>query len=379
MAKGDFTPIVVDGGTDAEIAAAIKLSEQRSQRVAPQVGGSTWSIQGPTVVLRGVFQMRASVPMTKAVRIRGEGAVLDCRRMADEDFVFDGGGWRCELSGGLTLVDAPNGIRWNTGHRLKNLTLGSSLISGVRFSGVRGVAIELQCRSSIVVIDRCVFDKPQKILHSRLCDEVTLRNCFANMATAPGVTPITTQHGRLVIRGGIYTPPPLAREAPGLSWIELTSEGLSKPSREQMVLVDGARFGGEYGGMAVVLNRSAGRTRFPSAPGVCITLRDCHIANTAVSADGQGPAEPSAPVVLLEEMPNHLLIDGCYGMVRPNYLVDFVPSVDGEKLAASYEPVGVNNRCTMQIQRHNTIEIGQEVPSSLRRFLVGPAAANAQQ
>ena len=364
------SPIVVTGGTGEDIAAAIKSADRQANRISPGVGGFTRSNQSPTVVICGNFNVTRPIPLPHSSRLVAEGATLDCRHMPDDQFVFAGGGWRCEISGRMALVDAPNGIQWNTGAASKNRAMGSSLISGIHFAGVRGVAVDLQCRSSVVVVERCIFDGVSKILRNRMCDDVTMRNCFANVRGVAGDPPITTEYGRLTIRGGIFTPPSLARSAAGMAWIEI----LPHASRHQMVLLDGVRFGGEFGGMAVVVNRSPGRTRYPSAPGVCITLRDLHAGNTPSAGDRAEDPETGSPLVILEQMPNHLVIDGCYGMVRPKHLVDFAPGVDGEAIAAAYSSSSVNSRCIMQLQRHGTLRPGDEVPATLRKFVVGPAA-----
>ncbi|MEM1447409.1 MAG: hypothetical protein AAGF84_15225 [Planctomycetota bacterium] len=373
-AAADFSPIVVNGGTDADINAAIQLAERATHRTPPKVGGSTWSVQAPLVVLRGVFDVRAPIRMPAALRIRAEGAVLNCRALPPEAFAFDGVGWRCEIAGSMSLVAAPNGIRWNTGTLSNNLTLGMSRIEGVHFAGVRGVAIDLQCRSSVVVIERCIFDSTSKVLHDRMCDDVAMVHCFVSGSRPPSVTPITLEYGRLTIRGGVFTPSVAAKTAAMLSWIEIVNEPPGATSREQMLLCDGVRFGGEFGGIAVVTNRAAGRTNYPGGPGVCITLRNLHASNTPNGADRSAAGEATGPLVLLEKVPNHVLIEGCYGVVKPSRLVDFLPGVDAASLVSKYSTKGIHNRFTLHLQRHNTLPPGSEAPPELQRFVVGPAA-----
>ncbi|QDU86849.1 hypothetical protein Pla175_02020 [Pirellulimonas nuda] len=363
--------IFVNGGNEATVNAALARAASSIVAISPNQGGYTWSHQIPPVIVAGSFDLSGPVRMPASSRLLAEGAVFKCGSLASTTFAIEGQGWRSEISGSLTIADAPNGVRWNTGDLGNNLTMGSSLISGVHFAGVRGTAVDIQCRSSVVVVERCVFDKVDKIAHSRMCDQLTIRDCFCRPTGTAGVTPITTSWGRLMVDGGIFTPAANARTQASLAWIELEAAG---DRQEQMVLVRGARFGGEYGGMAVVLNRCPPRTSFPSAPGVSITLRDVHASNTP-SADEYAADPPiGAPLVLLAELPNSLVIDGCIGMVRPKHLVDFLPWVDGPALAAGMSATGLNNRCILQLQRGATITPGEEAPEVLRPFVVGPAA-----
>ncbi len=363
--------IFVDGGNEATLNAAFARAANSLLAVSPNQGGFTWSHQIPPVIAAGKFELSAPVRMPASSRLLAEGALFQCGSLPAGSFAIEGQGWRCQVSGSLTIADAPGGIRWNTGDWSNNLTLGSSLISGVHFAGVRGTAVDIQCRSSIVVVERCVFDKVDKIAHSRMCDQLTIRDCFCRPTGTAGVTPITTSWGRLMIDGGIFTPNADARTQASLAWIELEEAG---NRQEQMVLVRGARFGGEHGGMAVVLNRCPPRTAFPSAPGVSITLRDVHANNTPSAEELSADPPIGAPLVLLAELPNSLVIDGCVGMVRPKHLVDFLPWTDGPALAAAMSNTGLNNRCIMQLQRGATITPGEEAPSVLRPFVVGPAA-----
>lgn len=366
-AKDTLPQYVVNGGTSAKLQAAIDAAERARKEV---FAGSARSIVQPQVVVAGKLLIDRPVQLFHTTRIRFEGALLDGSQLSEDQFVFDGGGWRTQLTGSAVIYDAPNGIRWNTGSMEKNMTLGLSSINGIEFANVAGICLDMACRSNTVVIDRCVFNKVRKVLLNRRCDEMVVQHCRVYLNADVTEPPIASGYGRLVIQGGIYTPSPSARKVPHLAWIELLSrsdERTGGTNRDRMLIARDVRFGGEFGGMAVVLNRCEGRAKFPSSPGVAIVLEGLNASNTPIKQERK-QATGSA-MVLLEKLPNYLRIESSVGTIRPR-LIGWTPEADQKEQIRRLSANGVNNRCLLDIQQHTTLGPKELAPENLEPFFV---------
>ncbi|MEM6799287.1 MAG: right-handed parallel beta-helix repeat-containing protein [Planctomycetota bacterium] len=344
-----LTPPVCANALQDRIDAADKAAVRINRRTA----ASTTNVAQPAAVtIFGRHVLDEPLRIPQVCRLVFDGAVLDGSKLPDGQFAVEGGGHRVTISGSLSIVRAPNGIRLRTGTMRSNLALGNSRIDGVNFHGVRGVALDVQCRSNVLTVENCTFDGCGQVLVSRMCDDITLRHCSVAGSGFAG-PPITHSHGRLLLDGGIYTPLPSARTDSGRAWVELTGA-----SQELMFTARDARFGGEFGGWAVVRNSARGRTSYPSSPGVVIALERCNVGNVP------GKGQPHESLVILDEPPNQLRIHGCHGMVLPKPLVTLGDGFD----SSGFSPAGLNNRLMVDVGLHPRVRPGEELPEEIKRF-----------
>ena len=322
LAADTVDKLLVTGGTEANIQAALQEARSRKQLVSPKasIGGSTYTWVQPPVVLRGYFQITKSIKIERADQIVGEGALLDCGGMKDKDaYVFDGnfGGWRSSIRGQLAILGAPNGIRLRTGDMVRNLAGGLSLIEGIEIANCRGVAIWVESRSNTVEISRCKFHKVQKIAVNRMCDNLLFRECWVYPAAPPqdDYAYLTHNYGKLRIEGGIWTPHHGCKKRARVSWVEMKD---CPDTNEFMFVADKTRFGGEHAGLFVVRNYQAGRSP-QSGPdtmaGVSIRLRDLNCYNHPSQREYEIGVKKVA-LILLDRLPNLIEVSGCVGTVK---------------------------------------------------------------
>lgn len=352
---------LVNGGTEVDIQAAIDAADLTRISVAPGSSfGHTYSSKQSLVELSGNFVISNPIRLGSAGRIHMNGAYFDCTGMDDADYWIDGKaaaifGWRWIIDGQCSVMDAPNGINTNTGTLANNTTVGSTTFKGIQFHGVRGTAFNIQCRSSIVNIQKCLFDNVHKFVDNWMCDEVNIEKCTGharNTSLAAGVAPFTTRWGRMMLSGGIYTPAGNAASvtAPWIEMVQAIDKGngdaLVRPT-EQLFSAHKTRFGGENGGLTTLRNRCppltfvSGQTH---TPGVSISFDDCHLNSVR-------------PAILLHEIPNYLSFTKIQGFTTSAsfpYTIDWDASIDAgtrtTKLAA-FAQGSLNYRSIMYVDR----------------------------
>ena len=312
-------PLLVTGGTQVEIKAALVKARKLKQAVSPKspVGGWLWTQVQPSVVLRGRFRITEPIVLEWSDQILGDGALLDCRGMDDVNaFAIDATkGWRVGIRGRLAVLGAPNGIRIFTGDMIDNLAGGMTVIEGIEISNCAGVALWIEARSSTVEVSRCKFDKVGRVAVNRMCDNLLLRECWVYPSPPPhdDFAYIEHNYGKLRIEGGIWTPRHTDRA--GISWVEMKN---CPYTDEFMFMADKTRFGGEHRGYYVVRCSQAGRSPkkgVNTGAGVSIRLRDLNVYKYPSKGDN-ARGVTGGPMVLLDFLPNLIEISGCVGRVH---------------------------------------------------------------
>ncbi len=313
--------LTVTDGTTAEINRALTLARRYPQKhiINPRgkIGGSLYSQTQPEVTIRGESKLDGPLELYGVDRIHFNGAMFDCSEI--EAFAIEGKqSWKLDIRGCASFNGCnEGGIRLNSGKFMNNLAAGQIHISGVSFAKCKGVAADIQCRSSTVIFDRCLFDLCGQVARNRMCDDLNFRDCRVIPANPKENDWACIEHnyGKLTIEGGIWTPPWVARDMLGLSWVVMKD---CPYTDEFMFVADKTRFGGEFGGMAVVRCSQAGRNP-PSGPltsaGVSIRLRDLNCYNHPSEGEWK-TGEPTVGLILIDKLPNLISVHDCVGNVR---------------------------------------------------------------
>ena len=313
-------PLTVTNGTAAEINAALLFARTwpQKQTIKPRgkIGGSLFSRVQPEVTIRGNSKLDGPIELDWMDRIHFDGAMFDCSAAGEWAMVGEHT-WRLDIRGSASFNGAVQGIFLDSGDMANNLGGGQVHISGVSFADCKGVAVDIQCRSSTVIFDRCLFDLCGSVAHNRMCDDLIFRDCRVIPANVreDNWSQIVHNYGKLSIEGGIFTPAQNAKERTGLSWVVMRD---CPYTDEFMFVADKTRFGGEFGGMAVVRCSQAGRnpeSGRDTAAGVSIRLRDLNCYNYPSSGEWK-TGEPTVGLILIDRLPNLISINDCVGNVR---------------------------------------------------------------
>jgi hypothetical protein len=258
--------------------------------------------------------------------VRGDGHAVIVQTNSSSDIFVAEGLWRWELSG-LTLVGGANQVHIGN----NNINTGFYQISDMVFSNASNTSIRTTARtaSTQVTISRCEFLLTQRVVVNH-CDKMAFLDCWVevgcpNQGDSGGPACI---HGRAVFENyvalniermvGVPIPGGSTQEGlPGynLRWID--NYGYIKA-------VD-SRFGGEGGGITVVVNKASfleptpkpdekslpNGTKFSALPqGSTIILERCEVDSYG-SARGVQPEFRSS--IWLEQIPSVLIVRDSQG------------------------------------------------------------------
>jgi hypothetical protein len=167
--------------------------------------------------------------------------------------------WRVSIQG-LVLMGFRKGLKIDS----RNLGAGKIRFEDCEVHPQAGdlptVGLDSQCRSSIVIAERCVFQNCRKAMIFRAGDSVVLRDSWVRESpyakAGETVIDILSDNGRdgdseatLFIDGGIFNPG-VIWSVPDRAWVGTSGRA--------SVIARNVRFGGEKGGMSAVNNNAVG-------------------------------------------------------------------------------------------------------------------------
>lgn len=297
------TPVALQQRIDA--ANASQANYAPSDSVGP-----VFISEEPAVTLSGDYTLTETINIYHRTRLHFDGATLDCRGLPSGAPAFAGSGWQLEVSGRGSLIGAPIGFKLDTGSLTSNLNTGMTEIKGIKFSEC-GLPLSIENRSSIVSLNFCSFLGGSRIVSSTMCDQLSFVDCTTQLDSLDDdLAPFEVQHGKLTIERGIYTPPFAASQFLDAAWVRLSGN-----SFERMVVIKGARFGSEHGGMALVRNADPKHNACPGGLGSVIVISGNMGANSPSAAESQAGWN-KGPLVIADHAPNYLVIRDNFGPVK---------------------------------------------------------------
>jgi len=281
-AKGDGLTDDTQAILDTIAAARTTSFSQPTQKTAYIASNTTIFFPSGKYLL--------SQPLPASVNFLGEGGAILYQPDPEKDIISETGAWRwnargISFQGGKSQLHIGN----------PNLDSGRLLIEDCAFYESADAAIRLRkgSNSSQVHINDCTFLACEQTLVNH-CDMTVLSNSWITTSRTMQNKAVIENHGILLMENSVGAP--AVNPDADQRWID-NYEG---------VTCRNVRFGGEDGGMTIVVNFAPYISTYPVIPKFVI-LDSCYIYATGNSK--------RRCAVDCEEIPNQIVIRSCNGFI----------------------------------------------------------------
>ncbi len=244
----------------------------------------------------GVYKISKTLKLGTYINIKGDNAIIisDQKGSIAPYTAFSATGWQAQING-LQIVGFRTGISLNN----NNLDVGQIVVQNCSFFNC-DLAIELNVRSSISVVEKCRFNYNKQALNLITGDKLIFQQNWITSGEMSGSNPAQiVNYGVMTFKENILVPKPISRSGIEPAWINnygsLTCEDI--------------RQGGEDGSFTLVNNFAKFDNTYPVIPNYLV------VKNSECYSTYRLDNELQPAVIRLFEIPNQIVLEDIRGAV----------------------------------------------------------------
>jgi hypothetical protein len=310
------------GATDSTNAIQAALNQQGVLTQSLQTSGGLYLGTTPTVFFpKGEYLISATLNgVSDYAIIAGEQSALKKAGTfaGTSAFQMAGNAWRVYIKG-LQFEDFANGIYLDS----NNQNSGQVVLSECGFFGCTNRAIWIDCQSSKVLIENCIWRSNRYDLYVETGDSVVVDGGWISRADNKMVNNYDgyiVNYGEKLTLRNVLCVPPAAETALEPAWI----------ANYKIVDCDGVRFGGESGGTPAVNNFADASPFGTQDVKYSVSIRNCELY-----------VGSSRPAVRLFYIPNLIVVENNVGLTGSGaYAIGWSSAVTAPQKAARLPTIG---------------------------------------